>query len=349
MRLANSCDGDGLGDDDLAHDFRLIDFAVHPQPLALAGAADRGEAACALFLVGKRTGDGQLTVAAPGFVAPDRGCGTPRVGPAMAGGRGLLFFLYRQRRLARGGKRGKFGGRGLAGAFGDLAARLFLLALRLGALGAFLGFFVGALARLLFLRLPPRVFFGPALCFLGGARRFLATAIGFGECGALPRFDIRLLRVLDGPQPPGSLVRCQRTRHRNDAAWRFALGRGCRHGRRGHGQRRACNRRRGGGLRLRRLGRGCARHDDPLLADLDGDKLRRPCENCCLTWPGSDGRFRPSVPPVRRVRGRFCSWSTSLMLSRTTIPPLRPSRSQFQLAGHCRRRPKPGEPPEIGQ
>ena len=76
--------GDGLGDDDLAHDLdRLLLATVQPLALALPRASDRGEAAHPLaFVAGKRAGDGDLS-GPPAHLVARR-----RRRPAWAGRRG---------------------------------------------------------------------------------------------------------------------------------------------------------------------------------------------------------------------------------------------------------------------
>ena len=185
-------DRDGLGNDHVAHDLdRLLLALMQPQALALAGAPHRGEAAHPLaFIVGERAGDGELAGAAAHLVAAHRSGRLFDLGPgAAAQGRVRLLFLFgRHRHLAGGGECGDLGRRGLAGALGDLAPRLFFLAalrLLLGTLARFLG---GAAARLLFLDLAPSLLLGAAAAFLGGALLFLAAAVGLGNArrGAAP-------------------------------------------------------------------------------------------------------------------------------------------------------------------
>ena len=90
-------DRDRLGDDDVAHDLRLL-AAQHPLALALAGAADRGEAAGALAAIlveGAR--DGQLAAAALVVGAPHRGGRALQVRAAAGPRRSRRFLFLLQR------------------------------------------------------------------------------------------------------------------------------------------------------------------------------------------------------------------------------------------------------------
>src|SRR5690242_9034381 len=176
-------DRDRLRDRNVAHDLERL-LLMHAHPLALAGAAHRGEAAHALAgVLIESAGDGQFAGAAAVLVAPYRG-GAPASLGAAAGTRGsrrFVFLFGRDGDLAGGGERGDFRGGGLAGALGDFAAWLFLAAARL--------FFIGALFRLLFAALLcflrfgalTQFFLGTTLSVLGGAFFLLPAPIFFKQ------------------------------------------------------------------------------------------------------------------------------------------------------------------------
>ncbi len=120
---------DVLGHHHVAHDLALVlELLQRALLLALAVAADRGEAALALALVVvQHLGDGELAGAAARLVAARDGRRLldldARAGAL--GGRFLLGLLVGLD-LARRGQRRDLGGGGLAGALGHLAARILL-------------------------------------------------------------------------------------------------------------------------------------------------------------------------------------------------------------------------------
>src|SRR2546423_7612624 len=100
---------------------------MHAHPLALAGAAPRGEAAHALACVlVESAGDGQLAGTAAVLVTPHWGGGPASLGAAAGacGSRRFVFLFGRDGDLAGGGERGDFCGGGLFRAVRDLPARL---------------------------------------------------------------------------------------------------------------------------------------------------------------------------------------------------------------------------------
>src|SRR5207248_6760445 len=113
-----------------------------------------------------------------------------------------------------------------AGALGDLAARLFLLAAR--------RFFFGALLRVLLLATlgfdlfgaAPHLVLGALLGLDGGAFLFLAAAIGLDQRRATARLDIGLRRILDRAHTGGGFLGRQGPRRPSRAAYRL-----CRRGR----------------------------------------------------------------------------------------------------------------------
>ena len=211
----------------------------------------------------------------------------------------------RRRHLAGGGQRGDLGGRGLAGALGDLAAGFFLLAAGLFLLGALFRLLLGAAGAPLPLRL------SAAGLFLGPER-------------APPRRRV---------PPPGGGGRLRRARRggaprRRPCAHPAGRARGSRAPRRS-----ACGQRRPGGAPApagaagrgaRRLGAGDGRRPparprpgsgaapgaiDALLANLDRHRLRAAVREALAHLRRLDRAAQPQRAAGTQRQGRFCSCS----------------------------------------
>src|SRR5438105_4145851 len=261
-------DRDRLRDRNVAHDLERL-LLMHAHPLALAGAAHRGEAAHALAgVLVESAGDGQLGGGAGVLVTPRRGGGPAGLGAAAGacGSRSFVFLFGRDGDLAGGGERGDFRSGGLSGTLGDFPARLVLAAACL--------FFVGALFSLLFAALLclfrfaslAQFFLDTTLSILCGALLLLPAPVLFEQRVALARLFVGLARILQRAHPRCSFFGRQRARRGAEAAPGGLCG--FRGGRRGLGPR--DRRRRFGPARFRR----CARRDDALFANLDRDLLR---------------------------------------------------------------------------
>src|SRR5579885_2144257 len=202
-----------------------------------------------------------------------------------------LFLIGKDRNLARRRQRRHLGRRRLAGALGDFAPRLFLLAPLLLFLGALARFFGRLAPRLFFLGLAPRLFLGAQPRLLGGAFGLLPAAILLGQRRLAPRFLIGALGVLQRPHAPGAFLGGQGARHHHQPPCRFGGG-GTRRRRRF-----ALARHRGRRLGLARL--GLARPDHPLFADLDGDGFRPAMGKALpdLTGLHTLTQFQPAAGP----------------------------------------------------
>ena len=306
--------GDRLGNDDLAHDLGLFVSPMHPLPLALAGAAHRGEAAHPLASSSvERAGDGQL--AGRGGVARRGGPGSA---VARASGRPLarsrrrfLFFLGGHRRLAGGGERGDLGRGRLAGAFGDLAARLLLLApLCLLVLGALVRLVVGAFASPLLPRpsgapLPRRACAPP--------RRRAPPPGAAGRPRRGRRAGGFVVGFAARPATRADARRCSSAVSARGVHDRAAAGSPSARSRR---RRLAAARATTGAAGSARPGSGAA--PGPMIRFLRTSTVtffERPCEKLWRTWPGSTAVLRLERAAGRRVRGRFCSCSFVLLVA----------------------------------
>jgi len=223
-------DGDRFGDDDLAHDFdRLLFALVLALALALARPADRGEAPHPLaFILGQRAGDGNLAAAAADLVAARYRHRPSRLGSGAAARRHRLFLLLgRHRDLACCGKRGDLCRRRLARPLGHLASRLFFPATLRLLLGALSGFLLGLPARLLFLGFSARFFLRLATDLLGDAFLLLTPAVRLGECRAPARLVVGLASILEGANAAGPFLRRQRPGDHDGASRRLDRRRSC--------------------------------------------------------------------------------------------------------------------------
>src|SRR4051812_9511806 len=262
-------DRNGLGDDHVADNFRLLRL-MHPLPLTLARPAHRGKAAHALpGVVVERAGDGQLAGPAALLVGAPHRSGRPlRLDPTAGARRSRLFFLLGGHRdLAGGGEGGDLGGGGLTGALGDLAARFVLAAAGFLVLRPFAGVFLAALAGIFFLDPAAGVVLGALARLLGTALLLLPAEALLHQRSAAAGFLVGFARVLQDADARRVFLGGQSARRTTDAP---RLGSGFRRRGRGRRLRPRDSRRRFG---LARFGRA-ARRDHALLADLDRDLFR---------------------------------------------------------------------------
>ena len=295
-------DRDRLGDDDVAHDLRLL------AGCACAGARARGRGgprrASASARRRRRRARGSRSAcrggagrrrAAPGWPAasnPGGGRGAPQR-------RRFLLFLGRRRHLAGGGQRGDLGGRGLAGALGDLAAGFFLLAA---------GLFVRRRASS-----PP-----PRRCLFASSsstrRRASSSALRAPRSAARSSSWRRRSASASAARrrESSSALRAScrtRTRVACSSAVSVRAGRpgggrpapradgaaGCGAAGLGAGSRSAA-------AGSPRPGSAAPGATTRFLRTSTVTAFERPCEKLWRTWPVSTGRRSPSVPPERSVK-----------------------------------------------
>ena len=297
-------------------------------------------------------GDGQLAAAAL-LVAPHRRGRTLArysAGAGRACSRRFLLLLGRHRDLAGGGERRDFGGGGLAGALGDLAARILLPC--------------GAPLRSRSASSPPLsrggVLLLPRPCGAplprrdGEPPRRLARLPRAADRHRRARLAARLLvglaRILQDAHSGGVFLGRQRARHAGGRRAGSTVP-----GAAGSGAAGAARATVGAAVSAARsLDRRGARRDDALLADLDRHLLRAPMREALAHLPGLD---RPG-PQSQRAAGTQASAAASA-LARVSLLLVRISHSLryhhpadaglpgAKSVSTAARRPKAGKPPHI--